>query len=195
MADNTAKNNDTEKKRRGLKDLSPEEKSEILARATKGSIMQLAEEYGITWQAIAVMRREEARKTRLNLEANAQTSENAEKNPEDFTEKEKLFILARVKKLGIKKVAQKTGVSEDIIKEWRKAMKKAPAFAPAEDQQPEEPVTKILKQEKNEAVSTSKMKDIDAPTSLEIENAILKEKISELTKQVERLRSAVKELA
>ena len=127
-----------------------------------------------------------------------------------ITPEEKAAILARATEIGATEAALEAGISKWTIFQWRKTMKKAgqsiaplarkktssnraktPAkkatHAPEEAlKMPEAPKTKV------KASATAKT---EFNSSLEFENALLKEQIAALTKQNEKLRAALNQLA
>lgn len=141
--------------------------------------------------------------------------------PRSSTER-RLEILKRASEVGVTKAAAEAGISKWTVFQWRKIMKKEgydlppvakgrtarkaakvtspKVVAKAKPSEPK-PVVRPAKPKPATAVKSVKpAKSVVTPTkgsysSLELENEMLKQKISVLTEQVERLRAAITRLA
>lgn len=130
------------------------------------------------------------------------------KRTKDFTENERAVILARAKEVGIIAAADEFGTSWQAVAAWQRAERKE-SGEPAPQKEVKAKARgrrgtkgqlkgrKAVKADKSNAVSvatTKKPMNLKG-TSLEFENALLREKINSLTEKVERLRAAVAQLA
>ena len=201
--------------KRGPKDFTPEEVKTILARAAKVDLSRVAKEYNTSWQAImSLQKAEKAAKMKAKQKPAVKEKKNAKaveapktiKRSEEFTKKEKEDILERARKFGFREVAAEVGTNWQTLAYWNKHQRLTGSVPTDTNVKPAaKPKVKAAaaahapKTEKPAAASTSATSTKPAKTAnseaLEIENAILKEKLAILTQQVEKLRAAVGSLA
>ena len=130
-----------------------------------------------------------------------------------LTDADRAAILERATEIGATEAAKEAGISKWTVFQWRKTMKKAGkvvAPIPRRKSAPQAKNTKAPAPVKAPAVAVKKnvVKMPEAPkaapapkkseavySSLDFENRLLKEQVAALTKQVEKLRAAVNQLA
>ncbi len=116
-----------------------------------------------------------------------------------YTEAEQDEILERAKVVGIHKAAQEYGLTWQMVTSWsrkRKAAAEALNAPKSQDAKPEK-LGKSGKPDKADKSDKSKADGKASPASnskLELENAILRERVGTLAQQVERLKKAITEL-
>ena len=122
------------------------------------------------------------------------------KGTKDFTREQKLKIVEYAAKVGINKAAEDYGTTWQAVVAMQKKLKTESILFhnkldtnKAEDTNAESPTPAV--EEKKLATKQSVNNSVKEYSPLEIENAILREKIIALTEQVEKLRSAVSHLA
>ena len=219
--DEAVKTNGTEAKR-SSKDFTPEEREVITNRAKQVGSRKAAAEFGTTWQAIEAWLR--ASKPRKPKAAKA-PKEDGRRKPKKvqaaepgkkFTPEEVAAILARSDVVGAKQAAEEFGTTSYAIGGWRKAarmrenVKAASAPKPTQAKAAKEtpaPAAKVDGRRKRHVeaaapvapVAPAKPVESAKPaarsTSLEVENALLKDKVESLTQQLEKLRSVVAQMA
>ena len=197
-------------KKKAPKDFTPEEVKAILARAAKVDLSRVAKEYNTSWQAIMSLQKAEAAAKAKAKQQKAKGAKKTIETPktikrsEEFTKKEKEDILERARKFGFREVAAEVGTNWQTLAYWNKQQKLTGSVPvdtkPASKSKAKTSVSSDKKTEKPKAVSTtataaSKSTKPANSEALEIENAILKEKLAILTQQVEKLRAAVGSLA
>ena len=194
------------------KDFTPEERKAILARAAKVDLARAAKEFNTSWQAIAALQKAEQRaklKAKQKPAAKVKKAKTAKtaaatkviKKSGEFSQKEKDAILAKARVHGFREVAAEYGTNWQTLASWNKQQKNMTA---SEDKAKVKNRSRAKKAVEGAAVSVAaaskpevsvgKSKNMSAE-ELEIENAILKEKLAILTQQVEKLRIAVGSLA
>ena len=119
-----------------------------------------------------------------------------------FTPEEKRTILSRVKEIGVLQTAIEFGMNKKIIMKWLNAMDspKDSDFTPStpETEANEKSINENLTYEEVKPLEENIFEDNIATSepepdiTLEIENAILREKVKQLTEHVNKLRSIVK---
>ena len=198
---------ETQGKKKSAKDFTPEEKAAILARAERIEFSRVAKEFGTTWQTVSAIRKQakkeatqkvdtEAKKIKVEEKAkpNPQPSATGNKRSKDFTAEDKLKVLQRAAEIGLSRAAREASISRWVLMQWEKKaiaqnpdlqlnIKHSKRSKPSSVKQavePKQPVVAV-------AVKTN--------DNLEVENAILKEKVAALTEQLEKLRAAVANLA
>ncbi|MBQ7196319.1 MAG: hypothetical protein IJS40_02805 [Synergistaceae bacterium] len=204
-----------------IKDFNEEEKAAILARAKKIEAPRVAKEFNTTWQVVVAVMKQAQKATKKNKTKTASpkskavakktTKKSAKKTADKgkrssrFSEEEKLAILKRASEIGVPAAASEAGISKWTIFQWKKVMKKAGIEIPKSLRKKAAPAGKVRasKQEAKSDANAPKLKaaakgtgrKTDIESSLEFENAILRDKVATLTAQVERLRAAVAKLA
>ena len=143
-----------------------------------------------------------------------------EKTKSKYTKEQRDAILARAAEIGVTNAANEAGISKWVVFQWRKMLKKKGEVVPPAPKKKKTALkskssskSKTVKKkavseakevkEVKEAVSAtskvevkkSELKKKDFSSSLEFENAILKEKNALLIQQIEKLRAAVNNLA
>ncbi len=170
-----------------LQDFSDEEKNAILSRFAEGAnSREIAKEFGTIWQTVSAICNTEKKKSQeASSPSIPKRKRRAAKNPKKpgadskFTEKEKYNIVARAEEIGYKEAANEAGINWHMIVGWSKRMKaKVPSKSAAK------PAAKLSAHTEN----------TKSRSPLEIENAVLKEQVAELTRQIERLKAAMFEL-
>ena len=156
--------------KKGTKDFTASERSKILARAQEIGLIDAADEYGTSWQAVAAWQRDARGKGELP-EAPASPKPKLKKGKR--LHRKKTTLDSSIKLKG----KRKGRTAKEIIKtvEKRTLEVKAP--------------------EADEVKKTRKPEPPKGNASLEFENALLKDRVEELKKQVERLRTAIVHLA
>ena len=101
------------------------------------------------------------------------------KTVNDFTPEEKLSIIARAKEVGNQKTAEEFGTTKWTVRNLRYYSKKPEASA---DNSTTDKVDKIYTKDSNSSSSSS---------SINIENALLREKIIVLTEERDKLKAAI----
>ena len=181
---------------------TPEEKKEILTRVKTIGVLRTAIEYGMNKKIIFkwlnamnspgnIDSYDEAMPKALpeenndndevvveEVKSNDDTNKDKTSNiNDDFSTEEKAAILARVKEVGFDKAATEVGTTKSELIYWKYVLKIKPM-----DEQIEEQETKPSK----------KMpKGANDFKNLELENALLREKIQYLTEQINKLRAAI----
>ena len=159
-----------------IKDFTDEEKAAIIARLKRIEPTRVAKEFDTTPQTVAAINNAVKGKKKATKKA-----------PAIKMTKKRSAILARAEEVGVTQAAEEAGISKWTIFQWRKQMKKAGM-----------PVTSLKKKSKK-AVTKKEVVEQNVSTkntsSLELENAILKDKVASLTARVEKLRAAIAKLA
>ena len=208
---------ETKAKKKAAKDFSLEEVQAILSRAEKVDLSRVAAEFGTTWQAVSALQKQ-AKNAKIKAKQKTEKPAKAPKvkkakviplpksevkKSSEFTQAEKDAILERARKEGFREVAVAVGTNWQTLAAWNKQQKEN-AAAPAQVKvkvQPKVRAAKPVSAPKAPAVEAPKSTEILKKTKLapsevlEVENAILKEKLAMLTEQVEKLRAAVGSLA
>ena len=206
-----------------IKDFNDEEKAAILARAKRIEPARVAKEFNTTWQVVVAIQKQ-AQKPAKKTQAKASKSGKAAKKVvktkkatksaaagtqkkttrgSRFTEQERLEILKRASEIGATNAAAEAGISKWTVFQWKKTMKKAGYDVPksARGRVATSSAKKATKSEapapkaKEELAAKVSTKKANAYSSLEFENALLKEKVATLTAQVAKLREAIAKLA
>ena len=138
----------------------------------------------------------------INKHDEIEASSSQIKRNKDFTPEEKAFILSRVKEIGFNKAAREAGTTKSTLIYWNYVLK----IKPEKTQQSSETVITTTVPEHHENNDNGKQlqevnvyqitnlrKNTDQ-NALELENAILREKLQSLTKQLEKVRSAIEVL-
>ena len=132
-----------------------------------------------------------------------------------LSNEEKNAILARANEIGATNAANEAGISKWTIFQWRKMLKKSGVAVEPLSRKKTTTVPSSAKNVKNtkakksapkteETPSSEKVQKVsrpakskaeNAPNTLEFENALLKEQVASLTKQVEKLKAAISQLA
>ena len=151
-----------------IKDFTDEEKAAIIARLKRIEPTRVAKEFDTTPQTVAAIN-------------------NAVKGKKKATKKAPAIKMTKKRSAILARAEEEAGISKWTIFQWRKQMKKAGM-----------PVTSLKKKSKK-AVTKKEVVEQNVSTkntsSLELENAILKDKVASLTAQVEKLRAAIAKLA
>ncbi len=211
VENNAADPVETKGKKKSAKDFTPEEKAAILARAERIEFSRVAKEFGTTWQTVSAIRKQakkeatqkvdtEAKKIKVQVEEKSAPTKKplptGNKRSRDFTAEEKIKILQRAAEIGLSKAAREAGISRWVLMQWeRKALAQNPDIQLNIKHSKRGRVSKVnqVTETSNKPLGTEKTEKTN--DNLEIENAILREKVAALTEQLEKLRAAVANLA
>ena len=202
----TANPVETKELRKSAKDFTPEEKLAILARAERIEFSRVAKEFGTTWQTVSAIKREAKKEASKKVETEIKkvkaeekpapvqpTVATVNKRSRDFTAEAKIKVLQRAGEIGFSRAAREAGISRWVLMQWeRKALAQNPDLKLNIKHSKRNKTIPQVQQpvENNQPVAVVKAND-----NLEVENAILKEKVAALTEQLEKLRAAVSKLA
>ena len=180
-------------KKKGTKDFTPEERDRIIKRARKIGHIRAAKEIGASWQAVASWIRADDNSKAAGIRRNKK-----------FNPKEIALILARTEEVGARQAAKEFGTTGNAIGGWKRAAK-LKAAKPATVKKPatskDATGTEAIASTVARARSGKKRKEItmtqtdNITNSLELENAMLREKNAQLMQQVEKLKAMVADIA
>ena len=204
--------NTVAEKKKTTKDFTPEERKLIIKRAKRAGSVKAAREYNTTWQAIEAWIRAEA--------ANKNAKSNHTRIKKKFTRKEIKAILAKADEVGEKQAAEQFGTTTSAIGGWKKAAmsakqkaaqattqkaskSSASSASPASPAKPKTAKKSTVNNQKQKAVTATAPKapkaksagSSESKLSLELENAMLKERNAQLVQQVEKLKAMVADIA
>ena len=147
-----------------------------------------------------------------------QKPNNSSKGSNDFSPEERETIVAMAKELGVSKVAREFGIRSQLISYWLHQEKKKNVQTKSKDSKrtivpkkeiehiaedtpivPKElakdtPPSQTFAQKTDKATPTKSPEKNDEKQALIIENAVLKERISALNAEIEKLRAALTSL-
>ena len=198
------KEDDTMKK---TKDFTPEERDAIVARAKEIGAVEAAKEVGTSYQVIAGWMKRQ-KKTEIILQRDGIPEKatvipgrdglpEKRENLNDYTPEERKMIVAKADEVGNPLVKAAYGFKNNyVIHDWRRSLVRQAKRAEKMAAQTIKTTDKTSPQDKTVVIPEAPI-TLPSPVAsypLEVEVILLREKVADLTRQIERLRSVVSSL-
>ena len=194
------KEDDTMKK---TKDFTPEERDAIVARAKEIGAVEAAKEAGTNHHVIAGWMKRQKKTANEEIIPGRDGLPEKRGNPNDYTPEERKLLVEKAAEVGNSKVKNVYGLKGYNLHDWGKVLKQQAAKAkpkPEKQTLPEKPASEhpVSKEPVPERPvperplskqSTPEHPDTGYPPEVEV--ILLREKVADLTKQIERLRSVI----
>ena len=199
------------------KDFTPEERDAIVARAKEIGAVEAAKEVGTSYQVIAGWMKPQKKTEEITPQRDGVPEKAAvipgqnglpakRDNPRDYTPEERKMIVAKADEVGNPPVKAAYGFNNNyIIHDWRRSLMRqakrieketakaqTQATQPADETSSQDKTVVIPEVSSQEAPITLPSPVANYP--LEVEVILLREKVADLTRQIERLRSVVSTL-
>lgn len=168
---------------RQAKDFTDEEKNAIITRAKEIGTRRAAEEFGLTYWVVKYLRYHNKPVNKIDSSNTMDKPLTKEvKQAKDFTDEEKAAIIARSKRIGDSKTAKEFNTTRWVVRNLR-----------YQSDNPKNIVAPNDENTKHSVVPPSKNKTVNAndQKKLKMENEILKERITFLAEQVNKLKEAI----
>lgn len=168
---------------RQAKDFTDEEKNAIITRAKEIGTRRAAEEFGLTYWVVKYLRYHNKPVNKIDSGNTMDKPLTKEvKQAKDFTDEEKAAIIARSKRIGDSKTAKEFNTTRWVVRNLR-----------YQSDNPKNIVAPNDENTKHSVVPPSKNKTVNAndQKKLKMENEILKERITFLAEQVNKLKEAI----
>ena len=172
---------------RQAKDFTDEEKTAIIARAKEIGTRRAAEEFGLTYWVVKYLRYHNKPVNKIKSSNTMDKPLTKEvKQAKDFTYEEKAAIIAKAKRIGDSKTAKEFNTTRWVVRNLRYQSDNGIVGG-------RKTVTTNDENKKHSVVTVSKNKTVNANEQkrLKMENEILKERITSLAEQVNKLKEAI----
>ena len=197
------------------KDFTPEEREAIVARAKEIGAVEAAKEAGTNHHVIAGWMKNQKKQTAIISQRDGIPEKAAvipgqnglpakRDNPRDYTPEERKMIVAKADEVGNPPVKAAYGFNNNyVIHDWRRSLirqaKRAEKETAKAQTQAIKPADKTSPQDKTVIIPEAPEVPQTPPSPvanypLEVEVILLREKVADLTRQIERLRSVVSTL-